>query len=1382
MPANSEVCFVCGTPNPYYALYAGQEGDTVTSANSADVASESSGAATSQDSSAPGEIEGGFDLSALFAQPEQKVEEATSASPELASGLDLSSLFSWDDSAPAVEEAAVEEALSAEPTGAIEVAPVEPDEQDAASEAVESPIAQPQLDAVSAIAPSFDIETAEVDSPQIEVEQEPTTLDATTGPESEEIEAKVEPDTEARVEASTGTEDVITDQLQTVGFSEQAEVIDVPETEEPTQLANSVDADVEERELDSASVTAEVMASTFIHPEEPQVEALETASQAEELVASTLDEETSVAGEIEAPTALEAQEADAGDMLIAEETDAGMVPVEEPPVGEPSVIESEAVFLEAPVSASETAEAAGTMTADDKVTEEVVADAYERVDTSDEVPYLAQDAVEAVEATPDVAAQSEAETAHELPEMGQVEEEMHLTDAPEAEPAYHTDEVERDSDLAVLTLDVAESVQELEPARVSYAEPQPEATLLTEQAGTVQQHVPADESLPALVTEHTVVAEVSATEDAPPRPASVPTASLSEPSSYEADEIDAEALEAATVSTDDLLQSYSGPEPVQPEADNDDDLVYMPDPVAADTSEGQSDQPIEDAASPDVDTLENESLAIAYASETEVAPVKAEAELTSTSQYEDVTSEYGVASQAPDLAVSVMAAVGAEASGSSSGGMDEHIAEEAPAVPVPDMITSASADAGEAPQTESPPLFSYHEAKDEDLTAQHAPDEPVATVDQAEAPVEQIEAIEVAQSMEAEEGEEITEPPLASPPPTEEVPAEGALTSVEAEAEQIDPEVEPVDTETYEPTAPSMESALHVGDQPLDSASLPPDESLPVEGAQAVPEATLQVEVASLAEVEAPNVEATSPIDDAPLAADTAPQVESEPQQPPDIAPDVAHDTFLTEITTLQPASTAAEVLQAQPPQPQHLDPQTWTPPPPPPPPTPYGVPPIRANEDMWPSYVPSASVDMDLAPVSDIDTTLVAPIAMPDVAPVDPPVQPLQPYMVEQPYFPAQEASAQPVPVDTQPQPFTEEPVADISPAALIDEQPAQPAQPTDGSFDLSALFDQMQIDTSERPIPRPVVAESEPPVELSPGPVEPPVSPVEPPLSTPPRPQTVMPITITPTSSTQPSLGNHQQADGVSPYDASAWQAFSGIAGGNSQASTPQQQQTPPQEQVSWQQFAQAGAPDPYATGVGPTDQPNAEAWQPAPGMPRPQRGTPEYDAMVRAALAQRGVSYTPPTSAPQSQPQQPQAQPSSQPQPGQPRPKPGTPEYEEMVKAALAQRGIGTAPLSSPPSQPYQSPQQQQPQAQPSWQPQPGQPRPKPGTPEYEEMVRQALAQRGISTGPLPAQPPSSQGQSTPASPFAPGQPRPKPGTPEYEEMVRQALNERRQREGR
>ncbi len=679
-----------------------------------------------------------------------------------------------------------------------------------------------------------------------------------------------------------------------------------------------------------------------------------------------------------------------------------------------------------------------------------------------------------------------------------------------------------------------------------------------------------------------------------------------------------------------------------------------------------------------------------------------------------------------------MAAVEAESSGSSLAGTGEHIADEAPAVSVPDMLASAEADVGEAPQTESPPLFSYQEAESEDLTAQPEPAEPVATVEQSEAPAEQIETLEAAQSIETEEQEEITGPLAASPPQTQEVTAQAVPASVEAEVEHIDTEVTPVDTETYEPTAPPMESALHVGEQSLDAAPSLPDELLPVETAPAAFEDTPQVEVASLAEVEAPNVEAMSPTDDAPLAAEAAPQVESEPPQPPDTVSDVAHDTFLTEITPVQPASTAAEILQAQPPQPQHPDPQTWAPPPPPPPPTPYGVPPIRANEDMWPSYMPSASADTDLAPTSDIDTTLVGPVAMP--------AQPLQPASVEQPYVPAQEhipvheAPVQPVTEDTQPQPFATEPVTELSPAETpVEEHLAHPVQITDGSLDLSALFDQMEIDTSERSIPRPIVAESEPPVEVSPGLVEPPVSPAEPQSGTPPRPQTVMPITITPTSSTQPSLGNHQQADGVSPYDASAWQAFSGIGGGNSQASTPQQQQTPAQEEVSWQQFAQAGAPDPYATGVGPADQPNAEAWQPAPGMPRPQRGTPEYDAMVRAALAQRGVSYTPPTSTPQAQPQQqPQAQPSWQSQPDQPRPKPGTPEYEEMVRAALAQRGIGTAPLSSPPSQPYQSPQQQ-PQAQPSWQPQPGQPRPKPGTPEYEEMVRQALAQRGVSHKP-------------------------------------------------
>ncbi|HKP53922.1 MAG TPA: hypothetical protein VJ183_14880, partial [Chloroflexia bacterium] len=450
----------------------------------------------------------------------------------------------------------------------------------------------------------------------------------------------------------------------------------------------------------------------------------------------------------------------------------------------------------------------------------------------------------------------------------------------------------------------------------------------------------------------------------------------------------------------------------------------------------------------------------------------------------------------------------------------------------------------------------------------------------------------------------------------------------------------------------------------------------------------------------------------------------------------------------------------------------------------------IRADEDVWPSYVPPTSADTGSLPASDIDITPAAPVATTGVAPVDTPVLPSQPSGVEQPYsapnqeyIPIHEAPVQPVTEDTQAQPLAAEPIVEVSPSAPIEEQVAQSTQYADGPLDLSALFDQMQIDTSARPIPRPIVTAPEPPVEVQPEPAGPSIAPAQAEPAPPPsRPQTVMPITITPTSSTQPNLGNSYQGSAVSPYDAAAWQAFSGMGGAGGKATAPQEE-TSSQEQATWQQFAQSGAPDPYATGVGPADQANAEAWQPAPGMPRPQRGTPEYDAMVRAALAQRGIPYNPSTPAPQAQPQQPQAQPSWQPQPGQPRPKPGTPEYEEMARAALAQRGIGTGPLPSSPassSQPYQS-SPQQPQAQPAWQPQPGQPRPKPGTPEYEEMVRQALAQRGISTGPLPSQSPS-QNQGPPASPYDSSQPRPKPGTPEYEEMVRQALNERRQREGR
>ena len=146
-----------------------------------------------------------------------------------------------------------------------------------------------------------------------------------------------------------------------------------------------------------------------------------------------------------------------------------------------------------------------------------------------------------------------------------------------------------------------------------------------------------------------------------------------------------------------------------------------------------------------------------------------------------------------------------------------------------------------------------------------------------------------------------------------------------------------------------------------------------------------------------------------------------------------------------------------------------------------------------------------------------------------------------------------------------------------------------------------------------------------------------------------------------------------------------------------------------------------------------------------------------------------------------------------PNAPRPKPGTPEYEEMVRRALEEQqrkqGAPTPQpqtVAPPPPPPPQAPAQ----------PQittlfggPGAAKPKPGTPEYEEMARQALNQRLQNTGPLPGQAPTTASPPpappspppTPAPYLDPNAPKPKPGTPEYEEMARRAMEElRRKRE--
>jgi hypothetical protein len=99
-----------------------------------------------------------------------------------------------------------------------------------------------------------------------------------------------------------------------------------------------------------------------------------------------------------------------------------------------------------------------------------------------------------------------------------------------------------------------------------------------------------------------------------------------------------------------------------------------------------------------------------------------------------------------------------------------------------------------------------------------------------------------------------------------------------------------------------------------------------------------------------------------------------------------------------------------------------------------------------------------------------------------------------------------------------------------------------------------------------------------------------------------------------------------------------------------------------------------------------------------------------------------------------------------------------------------------------------------------------RPKPGTPEYEEMARRAMEEQermrqsgndttqasqsanySQQTSPLTYQPPQAQAPASPAAP--PVQTpnpsyseRPKPGTPEYEEMARRAMEERQRQQSK
>jgi len=266
----------------------------------------------------------------------------------------------------------------------------------------------------------------------------------------------------------------------------------------------------------------------------------------------------------------------------------------------------------------------------------------------------------------------------------------------------------------------------------------------------------------------------------------------------------------------------------------------------------------------------------------------------------------------------------------------------------------------------------------------------------------------------------------------------------------------------------------------------------------------------------------------------------------------------------------------------------------------------------------------------------------------------------------------------------------------------------------------------------------------------------------------------------------------------------------------STParQEQDTSP-AQASWQE-----------TSPPSTQLPQEQASEPAPAIvsydssSTHQETAAQYDAPSwkpgdEDQSASQQSSWTPsptPTTpiyqsySPSSSPVQPQTAPTSPdlPPPWQ-RPKPGTPEYEEMARRALETRGIqATPPQGYPPQgsqagQPsYTQPSRQQtpmPPVTPAV-PLPAQ-RPKPGTPEYEEMARRAMEERlkqqgssGTPTQPTPAYGYTPQSPETnyapPPPPVTPAVPppgqRPKPGTPEYEEMARRALEERLKQQGK
>ena len=1480
MPGDTEVCHICGTPNPFYAIYAGQaDSSGASSADDAEV--DDTSAALSQDSTAT-DGDGDYDFSALFIQAEPQGGDAAADDPEPSAGLDLTSLFSWGDddnqTTPDAEEDRAIETSSVEQAAPVEVAEAEPLVFEAPTAPEEQATDEEQLDAAQEGASPADSPMSEETLPDAAIEAEPLSIEDVAGPaqESQLEEGVSDPpldlvgglDTEAAA-GVPGVPDVSEELIAVeMGAQTEAESVDalsVEDSREPAQdeTALSVAAEIEGSEgerPEAEEVATEV--SIFAEAATEQVE--EGGSQEGEPGDALLEAE---AQDIDTPDMTtepdDVQVRDTGTSSPGAEPSMEVVTPDQPPDEEPVSAEVELASQEARQAEQEEAVDAAEAQVDIvRDTEGTSPDEDSIGDETEERPVEATGAARPVERVAEPS---------EVTQQDGVEPDEEPTQA-EVAPAYDDNKV--DDVVAGDSVEVPDAVeppQESVPAILTPVVPDDEdiSSVGGESAAAV---APEETTVDAVMEDGAVASEMTAApaQDGADGEADGSTDAVEEDEPVRGDE--------PAVPVPEMIPSgeegQEGEQPADtapyfdyPEADADDQGA-PPEPVDVVEAgilgevaplEGmespQTVQSIEEPAQPEVAQPEEEHLADTSevvvpahlaemgqlvesgdseqeaAQAVETGPDRAEAAIAEPEPVEPLPS-ISFAEQERDVEVSTLPAARE----------DEPV--EVDATPV-DIDPVAVDDAGENVLGEVDQLRDYAPLEDVDSPIEIGSEPPDASLSGAQlddgaedttpqdaAPPEpepepfyDLEALfaslPVEEPVVAEAGDvEASEDGVTFyEPPTETFPELPADVAPEQAFQQVEARADTPVGDANGHTSAQVESAP--GAYALDATQI---KARPLAGGSG-----LQEPAPSEAETQGVFIPDPAEPEPQPVVAepaDTGRDATVEPQPEPDYPSTSAQAQSVQESA----AATPEAQPQAQSPlrnylfgakaaQPQFLDPQSWAPPPPPPPPTPYGAPPLRAaeTENLWPTYAPPAPVKAVQAPeqepVLPVETPTGSQVAAPVETPVEAPVETQVSVPIEKPVEASIEEAPPYVSEQTLPEPFqppsaevtaiqevvpveaagVEQIAEDYQPQAVVTEsveqaeealptpapveepftQPPPPAQNADGSLDLSAFFDQIEIDTSERPIPKPFVAATEQaPVEAPPEATAPAETPVQAETATPARPQTVMPITITPNSSSQPTLGG-----GVSPYDANAWQAFSGMGGGSGKAN--QQQQPPPQEQVSWQQFAQTGAPDPYATGVGPTEQPGEQAWQPDSGMPRPQRGTPEYDAMVRAALAQRGVSYTSPASTPQAQPQQqPQAQPSWQPQPGQPRPKPGTPEYDEMVRAALAQRGIGTGPLSSQPSQPYQSPQPQA-QSQAGWQP--GQPRPQPGTPEYDEMVRQALAQRGISTGPL-SSPPSSQGQSSQASSYDSNKPRPKPGTPEYEEMVRQALNERREREGR